>query len=325
MATLVRNDDERNSRAAVRAKLDPFRPQGFFVEAEPQASGEVISVATLFLTNRECPWRCVYCDLWKSTTLESVPRGAIPRQIDYALNALRGEPCRAIKLYNAGSFFDPKAIPPEDFSAIAERVAHFENVIVECHPALVNDSAVRFGDLLRHGTATLEVAMGLEAADDSLLERLNKRMTLALFRQACELLKGHGIGIRAFIIVKPPYVRSEREALELAQRSMDFAFNCGAAVVSLIPARFGPVELNDLARTGEFSPPAMETVEACGDYGVKLRRGRVFTDLWDIESLGGCCACMAERVARLREMNLRQTVLPRVACQHDATACRAMP
>src|ERR1041385_2342186 len=123
-----------------RPAYDPFRPQSFLVERERSEAGEVVSVATLFLTNRECPWRCLYCDLWKNTLTETVPVGAIPAQIDYALECLEsnqpGPSARQIKLYNAGSFFDPLAIPPEDFPAIAARAVRFERVIVECHPAL---------------------------------------------------------------------------------------------------------------------------------------------------------------------------------------------
>src|SRR5260370_26132042 len=42
-----------------------------------------------------------------------------------------------IKLYNSGSFFDRRAIPPADYPAIAQRVRRFERLIVECHPALM--------------------------------------------------------------------------------------------------------------------------------------------------------------------------------------------
>ena len=113
------------------------------------------------------------CDLWRNTVKETVPAGAIPRQIDYALERLSA--ARQIKLYNSGSFFDPRAIPPGDYEAIARRLNAFERVIVECHPALVGDACLRFRDLI-HGQ--LEVAMGLETAHPEILERLNKRMTL---------------------------------------------------------------------------------------------------------------------------------------------------
>src|SRR5215471_12080776 len=86
-------------------------------EDEPDATGALIPTAVVFLTNRECPFHCVMCDLWKNTLDETVERGAIPRQIRDALASLT--PACQVKLYNAGSFFDPRAIPPSDDEEIA--------------------------------------------------------------------------------------------------------------------------------------------------------------------------------------------------------------
>ena len=309
---------------ARRAALDPWRPQASFVEPERSDSGEILSVATLFLTNRQCPWRCVFCDLWKNTLPATVPAGAIPAQIDHALNHLAATPVcerptaiRQIKLYNAGSFFDPKAIPPADFPAIAARVSRFERVIVECHPALVGPSAVRFRDLLRTSAthaARLEIAMGLEIADDAILARLNKRMTLARFARTADFLREHDIALRAFVMVKPPFVRSEEAALAFAARSVDFAFDCGATAVSLIPARPGTEELARLATAGDFAPPKLATLEAAFEDGLRQQRGRVFADLWNLQEFAGCTNCCAGREARLRRMNLTQVVVPAVPC-----------
>ena len=85
-----------------RAVLNPFRPHAFWCEEERAENGEIVSIATLLLTNRECPWKCLMCDLWRHTLTETVSRGAIPQQIDYALAQL--PPARQIKLYNSGSF-----------------------------------------------------------------------------------------------------------------------------------------------------------------------------------------------------------------------------
>ena len=38
-----------------------------------------------------------------------------------------------------------------------------------------------------------------------------------------------------------------------------------------------------LASQGAFAPPALRSLEAAMEYGVGLRQGRVFVDLWDIE------------------------------------------
>src|SRR3989442_658691 len=116
------------ARRGPRNALDPRRPYAFQVEEEFSDEGRIVKVATIFLTNRECPWRCLMCDLWKNTLQETVPVGAIPAQIDYALKILsaeRGPGARQIKLYNSGSFFDPRAIPPDDYPAIAERLRDF--------------------------------------------------------------------------------------------------------------------------------------------------------------------------------------------------------
>jgi len=475
------------TRRGARNQLDPFKPHAFLVEEERAESGAIVSVATIFLTNRECPWRCVMCDLWKNTLTETVPSGAIPAQIDYALAELskqrsagfqpassgdivvagdcreqresrdapavmptrkmslkrhspsprpsppgEGEACaarsplpsarlklpsmmpalRQIKLYNSGSFFDPRAVPPEDHEAIAQRAATFERVIVECHPALIGESALKFRDLLsatdangvdlppvrelslkkrppsprgenspkqfsapralepasrpltppllpsegervpegrvrgklqaqgepdspdqvsgprvplrrvhtsggghgRAATTRLEVAMGLETAHPQVLEKLNKRMTLDQFRRAAEFLQKNDIALRVFILVKPPLL-DETEALLWAKRSIDFAFDCGATVASLIPTRFVNCALETLAENGEFSPPKLATLEAALDYGVGLDRGRVFADLWDLEKFSDCPACFKQRRSRLREMNLRQVIRPRAACR----------
>ncbi len=355
-----------------RNQLNPYEPHSYASEEERAESGEVADVATLLLTNRECPWRCLMCDLWRNTLTETAPPGAIPAQIDYALARLPA--ARQIKLYNSGSFFDPRAIPTEDHPAIAERVRGFERVIVECHPALVGEACVRFRDLLslrepsrlaataaelrsadfsplpgfppktagertevrapmrppslnsltdplkwENGppsggiTPTLEVAMGLETVHPDVLSRLNKRMTLQQFREAAEFLRKHEIALRVFILVKPPFL-DEDEALHWAKRSLDFAFECGATVASLIPTRFGNGALEALAERGEFSPPKLSPLEQATGYGVSLKRGRVFADLWDLERFADCAACFPARLARLREMNFTQTVPPVICC-----------
>lgn len=307
------------SRRPARNVVDPRTPFAFVLEEERAESGEVVRVATIFLTNRECPWRCVMCDLWRTTLAETVPAGAIPAQIDYALDRLSAS-ARQIKLYNSGSFFDPRAIPPEDHPAIVRRVRPFDRVIVECHPALVNERAIRFRDQLvaENPTASLEVAMGLETAHPQVLEKLNKRMTLEDFARAAEFLCRNDIALRVFVLVKPPFLVDEAEALHWAERSIAFGFECGATVVSVIPTRFGNGALEALAAQGEFAPPELSTLEATLCYGMNLRRGRVFADLWDLGKFSTCPACFDERRQRLHTMNVRQEILPVVECVNCA-------
>ena len=113
--------------------------------------------------------------------------------------------------------------------------------------------------------------------------------------------------------MKPPFL-DESAALAWARRSVDFAFDCGASVVSLIPTRAGNGALDALAESGNFAPPKLATLEAALDYGVDLQRGRVFSDLWDLEKFSECPECFPARRDWLQEMNARQVVRPRVSC-----------
>src|SRR5437763_1909789 len=92
------------SRRGARQQLNPRQPFAFTVEEELSHEREIVKVATIFLTNRECPWRCLMCDIWRNTLTESVQSGAIPEQIDFALSRIQPE--RYIKLYYSGCFFD---------------------------------------------------------------------------------------------------------------------------------------------------------------------------------------------------------------------------
>jgi radical SAM enzyme (TIGR01210 family) len=278
------------------------------VEEECAANGETVSVATIFLTNRECPWRCVMCDLWQNTLTETLASGAIPKQIDHALAQL--PPARQVKLYNSGSFFDNRAIPIADYPAIAARVGSFERVVVECHPNLVSDRCLEFRDLVH---CQLEVAMGLETVHPQVLDRLNKQMSLEQFATAAAFLQSNSIDLRVFILVQPPFLKSE-ESLHWAQRSLDFAFDCGATAATLIPTRGGNGAMEVLSASGEFSPPSLATVEAAADYGLGLSRGRVFVDLWNLHSATHPCPCYSARIARLHRMNLHQQLVEAVEC-----------
>jgi radical SAM enzyme (TIGR01210 family) len=289
-------------------RLDPRRPYASLVEPERDGSGAVVDVATLFLTNRECPYRCLMCDLWQNTLDERVPPGAIPAQIRYALERL--PPARQVKLYNSGSFFDPAAIPPDDYPEIARLVAPFDRVIVECHPATLGRRCLQFQRLI---TGELEVAMGLETAHPGVLELLNKRMTLDDFARGAAFLAEHGIALRVFILLRPPYM-SEAEGLEWACRSVEFAFDCGATVCSLIPTRPGNGALDALANAGQFTPPSLVSMEAAVEFGVRLNRGRVFLDLWEAHRFVTCPACADARLARLAAINQTQQAPSPVEC-----------
>ena len=72
-------------------RLDPNRPYACLLEKERAANGDLVDGLTIFLTNKECPWHCLMCDLWQNTLDDTVPTGAIAAQIDHALGQAERE------------------------------------------------------------------------------------------------------------------------------------------------------------------------------------------------------------------------------------------
>jgi radical SAM enzyme (TIGR01210 family) len=301
----------RQLRPAKRS-LDAWRPIGVQMEEERNAEGELVPCLTLFLTGRECPFTCVFCDLWQYTLDGPTPPGAIPAQISWAFEEVGKPPAGAtIKLYNASNFFDDKAVPRADWSAIAELLDPFSRVVVESHPKLVGDSCVEFAKQLE---GRLEVAMGLETVHPVALPRLNKKLTLRSFDRAAALLHSVGVGIRSFVLVGAPYIPAA-EAVDWAIRSADYAQERGSKVVSLIPVRSGYGEMQRLADLGVFSPPTAKQLEEALDGALRLNSGVVLADLWDAERLAGCAECRMARIERMDRLNRGGGGQPPVTCQ----------
>jgi radical SAM enzyme (TIGR01210 family) len=297
--------------------LDSENAYASMWEEERGATGALVPTAVVFLTNRECPFHCVMCDLWKNTLDETVERGAIPRQIRRSLASL--PPVTQVKLYNAGSFFDPQAIPAQDDEEIAAVVRGCDRVIVESHPAFLAgvyaERCLRFRDRL---DGRLEVAIGLETAHEGVLARLNKHMTLESFRRAAEFLRQDDIALRVFILLSPPFMRAE-EDVEWACRSIDEAVACGASVCSIIPTRSGNGALEALGDA--YHRPALTDLERVIEYGLSTSI-RVFADLWDVEQFY-TYDCSPLRTTRLRTMNREQHIAAaRVQCECDGRSVR---
>ncbi|MDB6039472.1 MAG: putative Fe-S oxidoreductase [Verrucomicrobiales bacterium] len=303
---------ERNawvkSLRGARNVVNTDRPYAFTLDHEPNASGEVVPIATIFLTNKECPFRCVMCDLWQNTLEEKILTGQIPKQIEYALDRL--PEARQVKLYNSGSFFDPAAIPVEDYEVIAARVRHFERVIVECHPVFLGDRCRRFRDLC---SGQLEVAIGLESAHEPTLSRLNKGMDLKQFERAATFLKKENVALRVFLLIQPPFLSLEESSIWL-RHSINYALEHGSTAISLIPTRAGNGAMERLGSNGDFRPPTLGTIEESLDWAIGLQKGRVFADLWDLKKFPNCPQCFDRRRDRLKSMNLSQTIIQRVNC-----------
>ena len=292
-----------------RNQVNPEIPYLFLHEQEPDRSGEVQEVNTLFLTSKECAFACLMCDLWKNTLTGPLKPGAILHQMDYALTRL--PEASVIKLYNSGNFFDTKAIPVEDYPGIISRVQSYARIIVENHPKLCTQNCVEFS---RQLNGTLEIALGLESIHPAVLPRLNKQLTREDFESAASFLRKNNIELRAFVLLNPPYLTDEKENIEWTLKTVEFAFDCGVGCCSIIPTRTGNGIMEILHKQGAYVPPSLDSLEEAFERSLALNRGRVFVDTWDIGFLSRCPNCFQQRKQRLEQMNLTQKIQEKISC-----------
>jgi len=299
--------------------VDPWRALAHFWETEREPAGGEIAVLTVLLAGAECPFTCVFCDLWRDTLDGPPPPGALPAQLRAVLAEIGKLPRpAAIKLYNASNFFEPRAVPESDEDELVELLAPFARVTVECHPRLVGRRCLAFAERL---AGKLEVAMGLETVHPAALPRLGKGMTLEDFDRAAATLAGAGIAMRAFVLVGAPFVPAE-ESVAWAVRSTEHALARGVERVSLIPLRGGNGALEKLQVGGDFTPPSLDQLEEAFERCLALGAGVVTADLWDARRFARCGECAEQRIARLDEMNRTGVVAPR---EPACAACERFP
>lgn len=302
-------------RPSVKRPVPGITPLDVLQEQEARdIAGGVASILTVLLRGSECSYRCLMCDLWKSTHSEPTPPGNIPKQIEFALqqsqddgdrqvDSASGSPPRWIKLYNASNFFAPINVPTEDLKCIAELVRDHARVVVENHPRLLTDRITAFAEDLN---GKLEVAMGLETIEPRVLKSLNKQLTVDDVQRAVEWLLARNVDARLFVLLRPPGM-SEQEGIDWCHASIAAARNWGVRHVSIIPVRTGNGAIEKLQAAGIFTPPRAASLEQVLNESVQQSSMVVTADLWDWHKMLGLCEyCADSRRALAAEVNLTQ-------------------
>jgi len=288
--------------------VDPYRAHGSLLEDERRPDGRIERALTIFLAGAECPFTCSFCDLWRWTIDGPTPSGALAKQVRDVLDTPFG--AERLKLYNASNFFDRRAVPDEDLAAIASLAAPFAGVTVESHANTIGAAALAFAKRL---DGRLEVAMGLETIHPAASAHINKRLDLARFERAVSFLRDNDVDVRVFVLLGVPFVPPD-ESVDWTVRTVEYAAERGASVVSIIPVRGGNGEMERLAGIGAFTPPTLSELEMALDRCLSLSGTVVTADVWDADRLAACDHCRRERLERLRRVNITGEVYARVAC-----------
>jgi radical SAM enzyme (TIGR01210 family) len=162
-----------------------------------------------------------------------------------------------VKIFTSGSFLDEQEVPQEARDSILKTLADDPRVIkvlVETRPNFVTEGNVQ--DCMRIlKNKPFELAFGLETSSDRIRkDSINKGFTFKGFVRAAEIAKKHGVTVKAYLMLKPPFL-SERQALEDIVRSIDDAAPYADTIsINLCNVQKGTL-VEALWEKGQYRPP----------------------------------------------------------------------
>ncbi|KUL00395.1 MAG: Radical SAM domain protein [Methanoculleus marisnigri] len=228
--------------------------------------GQILDTLTVIFRSGGCSWnRCRMCG-YRHERYPDLPRDELAermiRQVRWVKENFSDEDYQVLKIFTSGSFFDPDEVPPAVRRAVAEAFRG-KVVIAETRPEYVEIDALReFREGIDTGawTRPLSVAVGLETTNDLIRERsIDKGFSYADFLRAATVAHAAGAGMKAYLLMKPPFL-TEREARDDMIRSIkDIASVADSISMNLCTVQ-SRTEVERLWKQQAYRPPYLWSV-----------------------------------------------------------------
>ena len=212
----------------------------------------------VILRTRGCFWAnrsgCSMCGYFRDSN-PTISESDIRQQLATALDGYEGQPI--VKLFTSGSFFDTQELSMSVQQEILDTFfTRARQVSVETRPEFLG----HMNDLDIPSGKRLEIAMGLESANDRVLEyAIAKGFTFARWRSGAEQVADAGHRLKVYLLIKPPFLKENEaimDALESARQVDDIAHT-----ISFNPVAIHGYTLVDyLWHRGLYRPPWLWSV-----------------------------------------------------------------
>ena len=204
---------------------------------------------TIILRTKGCSWAlgdyggCSMCGYIQDSTIENIDQIHIINQFNYALqekinNITSDEDDFIVKIYNSGSFFDDNEISEDVREHIFKKIADIpkiKEVVIESRvDYITNEKLKKMKSILKDNH--IEVAIGLETVNNYIRNKyINKGLKFKDFLDAIHLCKKNNVGIRTYLLFKPPFL-NEQTAIE----------DCANSIQKLAELKINTISINPL-------------------------------------------------------------------------------
>jgi radical SAM enzyme (TIGR01210 family) len=221
---------------------------------------------TIILKSGGCSWnRCLMCsyrhERFVGLSKEELGNRLI-RQLRFVTEAIPIKDIEIIKLYTSGSFFDPGEVP---HVVLEEAGALFKGkiIIAETRPEYVNEEILEdFTARIDDGTneTPLYVAIGLETTNDRIREKsIDKGFSFADFNKAVRVAKNAGVGIKAYLLMKPLFLTENEAMVDMKQSLADLSGIADIVSMNTCTVQRG-TDMERYWKQGAYRPPYLWSV-----------------------------------------------------------------
>lgn len=238
---------------------------------------EVVDALVIILRTNGCIWAqqsgCTMCGYINDCTRQPVSADDILFQFNHAIeNNLKPEH-KIVKLFTSGSFIDDAEVNESVQHEILETLNQkTSKIIFETRPEFITQPKL---ETLKNSCKNLEIAIGLESANDYVLEHsINKGFKFQDYLTGAKLTIENELTLKTYLLIKPPFL-TERESLDDAVGSVQKLLeNDIETTISFNPVHIQNYTLVErLWYRNEFRPPWLWSVVEV------LKRTKELTDL----------------------------------------------
>lgn len=295
--------------------------------------GERTNRLMLVLTTPPCEYnQCTMCG-FDNNSSGDIRLQNIQRQYKGGIAGEDFSDIRRIDFPTAGSFYNDRELPPESRNYLFSEVSKLPvgSVMVETRVDYLTEEKVRESQSYLRADQTIELAIGLESADDAIRNKvLRKGLSKKGFERFADICKKTGSNLLAYILVKSPTL-SEAGAVEDAVQTADYVYRIANERGVKARVAFKPMfipegtELEEQYLSGEYQLPKLWTTVEIVKRTAQLssyQPNSIFVGMFD-EDLSGdrfssnCDECNSDVVKALKSFNGTQDIseLERLACE----------
>ncbi len=193
---------ERTSRSENKGLITCWNEREFFEE-------KTLDAFSIIFRTRGCSWSyssgCSMCGYYTDTNPQ-MDEDALKEQLNRALSEYEAQ--EIVKIYTSGSFLDEHEINEKLALQILEAF-DAKKIVVESRPEFIDAKKIK---IYSKKVDTLEVAIGLESANDFVLKNcINKGFRFKDYKKKVKQISEHA-SIRTYLLLKPPFLL-EKEAV----------------------------------------------------------------------------------------------------------------